>query len=386
MKQNVLVLFDIDGTLTTPRGKVTSEMLDKIKELRNHVYVGVVGGSDLIKQEEQLGKDVLDLFDYSFPENGLVAYKNGIQIHKNSIVEYLGDDKYKRFINYILNYISECNIPIKRGTFIELRTGLINVSVIGRNCSSLERSEYEKYDIQYKIRKTLIDNLKFHFNEYNLRYSIGGQISFDVFPLGWDKTYCLQHIEDMNFMEIHFFGDKTKEGENDYEIYNDDRVIGHHVNSPNDTIEYINKMLLELNKTETSQKQLADIEKETLVEDTFICEDAKGNVFKITQRDWDEFRMFGCGITILCPNCKKTELEGDYCYMKDCENCKKSVCINCVALTGCQTTWGICKKCFDYKCEICKKEVLDKDHNICYLVDDEPSPKCEKCILIYTST
>ena len=37
----------------------------------------------------------------------------------------------------------------------------------------------------------------------------GGQISFDVFPTGWDKTYCLKHIEAEEFKTIHFFGDKT---------------------------------------------------------------------------------------------------------------------------------------------------------------------------------
>lgn len=29
-----------------------------------------------------------------------------------------------------------------------------------------------------------------------------------VFPQGWDKTYCLQYVES-EFKEIHFFGDKT---------------------------------------------------------------------------------------------------------------------------------------------------------------------------------
>lgn len=48
------------------------------------------------------------------------------------------------------------------------------------------------------------------FAHLNLKYSIGGQISFDVFPIGWDKTYCLRFIEN-EFTDIHFFGDKTYE-------------------------------------------------------------------------------------------------------------------------------------------------------------------------------
>lgn len=59
------------------------------------------------------------------------------------------------------------------------------------------------------VRAAFVKALKEKFTDYNLTYSIGGQISFDVFPTGWDKTYCLRHVEDEGFEEIHFFGDKT---------------------------------------------------------------------------------------------------------------------------------------------------------------------------------
>lgn len=81
------------------------------------------------------------------------------------------------------------------------------------------------------------------------RYSIGGQISFDVFPTGWDKTYCLQHLEaeakkpgGIKYSTIHFFGDKTYKGGNDYEIYQDPITIGHAVNSPDDTMAELRKI------------------------------------------------------------------------------------------------------------------------------------------------
>ena len=59
------------------------------------------------------------------------------------------------------------------------------------------------------VRATFVKVLKEKFADHNLTYSIGGQISFDVFPTGWDKTYCLRHVEDESFEEIYFFGDKT---------------------------------------------------------------------------------------------------------------------------------------------------------------------------------
>ena len=72
---------------------------------------------------------------------------------------------------------------------------------------------------------------------------MGGQISIDVFPKGWDKTYCLQSVEQDGYDEIHFFGDKTSEGGNDYEIFSDSRTIGHTVTGPDDTMAQIKQVL-----------------------------------------------------------------------------------------------------------------------------------------------
>ena len=46
------------------------------------------------------------------------------------------------------------------------------------------------------MREKLVDKLKLKFPKLGLTYSIGGQISFDVFPTGWDKTFCLRYVED----------------------------------------------------------------------------------------------------------------------------------------------------------------------------------------------
>ena len=69
-------------------------------------------------------------------------------------------------------------------------------------------------------------------------------ISFDVFPTGWDKTYALRHVEQENFKEIHFFGDKTHKGGNDYEIFSDSRTIGHTVVGPEDTMKQLNEIFM----------------------------------------------------------------------------------------------------------------------------------------------
>lgn len=88
---------------------------------------------------------------------------------------------------------------------------MLNISPIGRNCSRAERNAFEDYDKIHNIRKTMVEAMSAKFAHLNLKYSIGGQISFDVFPTGWDKTYCLRYLDASEFDTIHFFGDKTFE-------------------------------------------------------------------------------------------------------------------------------------------------------------------------------
>merc|ERR1711972_1290610 len=228
----IIALFDVDGTLTEPRKVVSPETIEYLKGLREKICIGVVGGSDLTKQKEQLG-DSPSQFDYCFSENGLLAFKDGEKIGETSIVQHLGEDNLKRIINWTLVYVAGLDIPIKRGTFVEFRQGMLNLSPIGRNCSREERNDFEKFDIANGIRKTMVAKMKEEFADLKLTYSIGGQISFDLFPQGWDKTFCLRYLAAEDFDEIHFFGDKTFEGGNDYEIFTSDRTIGHSIADAN---------------------------------------------------------------------------------------------------------------------------------------------------------
>lgn len=70
-----------------------------------------------------------------------------------------------------------------------------------------------------------------------------------MFPAGWDKTYCLGHLEaeakkpdGIEYSTIHFFGDKTYKGGNDYEIFEDPRTIGHTVLNPDETAAELKKL------------------------------------------------------------------------------------------------------------------------------------------------
>lgn len=242
--ENILLLFDVDGTLTLPRIKITHDMLDILEKLnkKDNITLGFVGGSDLSKQIEQLGEENLHLFTWKFTENGLVSFKNDKLIHKVSIIEKLGENNIQCLLNVCLKVLSETIIPIKRSHFIELRQGMINISPIGRSCSQLEREQFYLYDQENHVREQIIEEIKNNISNMDLQFSIGGQISIDIYPDGWNKTYCLPFLEN-KYDKIFFFGDKTDPGGNDYEIYNDNRVNGFNVKKYTDTITLLQHFL-----------------------------------------------------------------------------------------------------------------------------------------------
>ncbi|KAF8825898.1 hypothetical protein HHX47_DHR6000632 [Lentinula edodes] len=219
-----LVLFDVDGTLSPARQAVSPAVTKALQDLRKKVVIGFVGGSDFVKISEQLsvsGSNVVDDFDYAFAENGLTAYKSGKLLATQSFIKFLGEERYKTLVNFILHYVADLDIPIKR---------------------IAERNEFEAYDKKQGIRAAFVKVLQEKFADYGLTFSIGGKISFDIFPQGWDKTYALRHVEQEGFEEIHFFGDKTYKGGNDYEIFSDPRTIGHSVDNPDDTIRILKEV------------------------------------------------------------------------------------------------------------------------------------------------
>lgn len=109
----IIALFDVDGTLTLPRGEVTTEMMAFMMDLSKKITVGIVGGSDLPKQEEQLGNGIAKVFPYNFSQNGLVAYKNGELLEIQTISKHVGEDNVKRLVNWVMKYLSDVDLPIK---------------------------------------------------------------------------------------------------------------------------------------------------------------------------------------------------------------------------------------------------------------------------------
>lgn len=149
-----LVLFDVDGTLTPPRydhpsflrcpdlmndylsdrGSLrrwssssassdkkwpldSSEVLILPKSVNNSPWTaGTV--RPILQQSPSLSdadaSPVLDDVDFGFAENGLTAFRLGKPLATQSFINFVGEEKYKKLVNFILRYLSEIDVPIKR--------------------------------------------------------------------------------------------------------------------------------------------------------------------------------------------------------------------------------------------------------------------------------
>lgn len=239
-----LVLFDVDGTLCEPMGQIGPDMVATLSLLKKKGWdIGVVGGSDRAKCLFQLGKEVLDCcMDHAFHENGTVYYKHGQLVMQEKLEDFMTPEQVSDLVCFLLQEVSTSKSPFMTGTFLERRSCMLNCSPCGRACTPVQRHEFWEWDKKTHCRELIRQRVLDRFPDLPLEIAIGGQISMDIYPTGLNKTRCLLHVE-KDYDEIHFIGDRTMKGGNDYDLYIDKRVIGHSTTGVECTIQIIHKII-----------------------------------------------------------------------------------------------------------------------------------------------
>lgn len=222
----MLFLFDVDENC------IRKELINFLKSLKN-IKLGIISNFNFEKIKILIDSENIKLFDYIFCDNGIVYYEKDKLIKIN---EYISQENLNDFISTCLIYIGNLEIPIKTGTFVEIKNEIISISPIGRNCSQKDKDEFEEYDKKNLIRKNMIEYLKEEYNHLNLEYIINDQISFNILPKYFDKNLYLEYLKDINI--IHFFSNKTDINQND-----NYKIINHIVIDYLDTIRICNNIL-----------------------------------------------------------------------------------------------------------------------------------------------
>ncbi len=214
----VKYIFDVDGTLTPSRQQIDFKFLNFFLDFANKNDVYLVTGSDRPKTIEQIGKELYFACKRVYNCSGSDVYEKDILVHRNEWT--LPSDAEE----FLMDELHHSKFPIRTGNHIEIRPGGVNFSVLGRGSEVIveERQEYVKWDLKINERKDIAERFKKRFP--NISCQVGGQTGLDISPLGCDKSQILRDFEPQD--TLYFYGDKLKEGENDY-------PLGHAIESKN---------------------------------------------------------------------------------------------------------------------------------------------------------
>lgn len=204
-------LFDVDGTLTDHRAKIDPDfrkMFGHWAEEQNNIgnKVFFVTGSDKKKTVQQVGIALWRYVDGCYQNCGNQLYHRGRLIKHSSW-------KMSFDLRILITELIEKSLWYGvADTNVEERVGMVNISTIGRSCTSKQRKEYYNWDTHSLERESIAQTIRLACPE--LDAAIGGQISIDIYPKGKDKAQVLDDMEG----ETIFFGDACEEGGNDYPI------------------------------------------------------------------------------------------------------------------------------------------------------------------------
>ncbi len=204
-------IFDVDGTLTEPRQKISKPFLNYFTDWSKSKDLYVSTGSDFIKTKEQLGIDTLKLF-----KEICCCMGNEIRTSDEKIIKQRALEVPLSLTEDLHAFLNNTDYNVKTENHIELRTGMINFSIVGRKANLEQRDDYNNWDKQNEERKLIADfiNKKYPL----LDASIGGSISIDIIEKRKDKGQIVGYLKNKKYEKIVFYGDRCYLGGNDYGI------------------------------------------------------------------------------------------------------------------------------------------------------------------------
>jgi len=244
-----IILFDVDGTICESGKKINNNMAAIINHLSDTYLIGIVGGGSFDKIMIQLDNKIFP--HHIFSECGSVYNKlcsnKYIEVYKNNLREIPEYIKINKLIKLALEYISKTNYLIS-GYFVDLRNGLIYISLVGMSATEEERNNYIEMDNNYLYRSNLLELLQKEAVNLQIDEIIdivyGGNVGIAIYPKKWSKLQVLKTINKSEYNKIYFFGDKYDKNGNDYQLISHEDVIGVRVNNSTDTIQQLSKLFI----------------------------------------------------------------------------------------------------------------------------------------------
>jgi phosphomannomutase len=200
----MLILFDVDGTLTPSRGTIDPDFRLWLETELRHPF-RLITGSDAAKTQEQLGMDFWSS-NYCYNCAGNHVFDSGREVYRSGW-------RIPTDLEWILQgKLTASRWPTRTGLHFEHRVGLCNFSVVGRNASKSQRREYFEWDQSAGEREQIATLINHCWKD--VQASVAGETGIDIYARGTGKEHILDQID--QHAPIHFFGDRQDPAGNDF--------------------------------------------------------------------------------------------------------------------------------------------------------------------------
>lgn len=203
----MILVFDIDGVLTNIGECINKEFsLFLLKFLNARKYY-LITGSDITKSIYQIGNELIN--------NATISYHClGNQYKKNETINQRNQfTLVEEELDFITDLYKSSFWTKKSETFLHLRQGSINFSLVGQSASDLDKIIYAEQDMIIHERLKFVNLI--NQNLSRLSAFVGGRASIDLCLKGCDKSQIFREI---GHSPITFFGDRCSPGGVDYPL------------------------------------------------------------------------------------------------------------------------------------------------------------------------
>ncbi|MDO8563760.1 MAG: HAD-IIB family hydrolase [Nanoarchaeota archaeon] len=233
------LVFDVDDTITASCQTIKDETANILEKIRPEI--AFLTGTPIPELKRMISSR-LNRKHHLMGNTGThyVVVENSAE--KEILKDSLNEEEKIEIIIALKQLKAKYNlIPLtSEEDQIQDRGSQITFSVLGRNASSKDKSNY---DSDKKKRIEFIFFLNNIINKYEIK--IGGTTSIDITPKGRDKAWAINNFMRINNFrkdEIIFFGDQLQPGGNDYAALKTGvKCVA--VKNPEQTIEILKEML-----------------------------------------------------------------------------------------------------------------------------------------------
>lgn len=200
-------IFDVDGTLTPSRGRMNVDFALWFANFCERQEVYLVTGSDRVRTVQQIGEYLYHRCKRVYQCSGNDVWEKDLHIRTNTINV---SEEMQQFFDACL---SISDYPVRTGRHVDVRTGLINFSVLGRRAPADDRASYIEWDTKTNERARFAQMFNEKFNRLGYEANVAGDTGLDITRMGNGKEQIIQDFLPRD--NLVFFGDKMEEGGND---------------------------------------------------------------------------------------------------------------------------------------------------------------------------